>query len=117
MTSSKRGKYILANVENITPFGIWLYLNKKEYFLSYKDYPFFKEQTIGSILNVRLLHGFHLYWPELDVDLEIDNLENPVKYPLKDKAAIAKGISKRMLKSNSTVKGLKLASSRRPLKS
>jgi len=26
-----------------------------------------------------------LYWPELDVDLEIDNLENPEKYPLKSK--------------------------------
>jgi hypothetical protein len=30
-----------------------------------------------------LLHGYHLYWPELDVDLEIDDLENPEKYPLK----------------------------------
>jgi hypothetical protein len=90
MKSLKRGKYILANVENITPFGIWLYLNKKEYFLSYKDYPYFKEQTIGSILNVRLLHGFHLYWPELDVDLELDNLENPEKYPMIDKVRIKK---------------------------
>jgi hypothetical protein len=26
-----------------------------------------------------------LYWPDLDVDLEIDNLENPEKYPLKSK--------------------------------
>jgi hypothetical protein len=30
-----------------------------------------------------LLHGYHLFWPELDIDLEIDNLENPSKYPLK----------------------------------
>jgi len=33
--------------------------------------------------RVQLLHGYHLYWPELDVDLEIDNLENPEKYSLK----------------------------------
>jgi hypothetical protein len=26
-----------------------------------------------------------LYWPDLDIDLEIDNLENPEKYPLKSK--------------------------------
>jgi hypothetical protein len=31
------------------------------------------------------LHGYHLYWPDLDVDLEIDNLKNPEKYPLKSK--------------------------------
>ena len=44
-----------------------------------------KDQTLKSIQNVQLIHGLHLYWPELDVDLEIDNLENPEKYPLKSK--------------------------------
>jgi hypothetical protein len=75
----------LVLVENITPNGIWLFINGKEYFLNYIDYPYFKDQTITSIQNVKLLHGFHLYWPDLDVDLEIDNLENPEKYPLKSK--------------------------------
>jgi hypothetical protein len=83
MKSLKHGKDISVSVENITPFGIWLYVKEKEYFLSYKDYPYFKDQTLNSIQNVQLLHGYHLYWPELDVDLEIDNLENPEKYPLK----------------------------------
>lgn len=78
-------KHKIVSVENITPLEIWLFVNEKEYFLSYKDYPYFKNQTISSILNVKLLHGFHLYWPEIDVDLEIDNLENPEKYPLKER--------------------------------
>lgn len=85
MKSLKHGKNISVSVENITPFGIWLFVRGKEYFLSYKDYPYFKEHTINSIQNVNLLHGYHLFWPELDVDLEIDNLENPEKYPLKSK--------------------------------
>jgi len=55
---------------------------KKEYFLSYAAFPYFKDQTVRSIQNVHLLHGYHLYWPDLDVDLEIDNLEYPEKYPL-----------------------------------
>ena len=82
MKSLKNGKNILVSVENITPRGIWLYIKGKEYFLTYKDYPFFQDQTIHAIQNVKIKHGFHLYWPELDVDLEIDNLENPEKYPL-----------------------------------
>ncbi|MFO8058037.1 MAG: DUF2442 domain-containing protein [bacterium] len=82
MTSLNHGKDTSVSVENITPFGIWLYIKGKEYFLSYETCPFFKEQTLGEIQNVRLLHGFHLYWPDLDVDLEIDNLENPERYPL-----------------------------------
>jgi hypothetical protein len=85
MRSLKHGKDIFVSVENITPLGVWLFVRDKEYFLSYKDYPYFKDQTLGSIQNVQLLHGYHLYWPDLDVDLEIDNLENPEKYPLKSK--------------------------------
>ncbi|MBS3921418.1 MAG: DUF2442 domain-containing protein [Deltaproteobacteria bacterium] len=85
MKSLKHGKGISISVENITPFGIWIFVKEKEYFLSYKDYPYFKDQTLNSIQNVQLLHGYHLYWPDLDVDLEIDNLENPEKYPLKSK--------------------------------
>lgn len=83
MKSLKHGRNISVSVENITPFGIWILVKGKEYFLSYKDYPYFKDQTLKAIQNVQLLHGYHLYWPELDVDLEIDNLENPEKYPLK----------------------------------
>ncbi|MBI5056391.1 MAG: DUF2442 domain-containing protein [Nitrospirae bacterium] len=96
MKSLKHGKDISVSVENITPFGIWLFVKEKEYFLSYKDYPYFIDQTLNSIQNVQLLHGIHLYWPDLDVDLEIDNLETPEKYPLKSK------LIKKNLASNST---------------
>jgi len=82
MKSLKHGKNISVSIENITPFGIWLFVKEKEYFLSYQDYPYFRDQTLNSIQDVQLLHDYHLYWPELDIDLEIDNLENPEKYPL-----------------------------------
>jgi hypothetical protein len=92
MKSLKSGKSTSASVENITPFGIWLFVNEKEYFLNYEEYPYFRDQSLKSIQHVQLLHGYHLYWPELDVDLEIDNLENPEKYHLKS----------RIVKSSST---------------
>ena len=86
MRSVKSGTSTLVSVENITPFGIWLFVKEKEYFLSYQEYPYFQDQTLKSIQNVKLLHDLHLHWPELDVDLEIDNLENPEKYPLRSKS-------------------------------
>ncbi|MBI3793666.1 MAG: DUF2442 domain-containing protein [Nitrospinae bacterium] len=85
MKLSKRGKNISASIENVTTSGIWLYVGGKEYFLSYENYPFFQDQILRDIQEVSLLHGRHLYWPKLDVDLELDNLENPEKYPLKSK--------------------------------
>ena len=83
MKSSKHGKATSISVENITPFGIWLFVQGREYFLSYEDYPYFEDQTLKAIQHVQLLHGYHLCWPDLDVDLEIDNLEHPEKYPLR----------------------------------
>jgi hypothetical protein len=35
MKSSRHGEAILVRVENITPFGIWLFVKEREYFLSY----------------------------------------------------------------------------------
>jgi hypothetical protein len=95
MKLSKHGENILVSIENITPFGIWIFVKEKEYFLTYKDYPYFRDQTLKSIQNVQLLHSYHLYWPELDVDLEIDNLENPEKYPLKSRTATSSNKSSR----------------------
>jgi len=34
------------------------------------------------LFNVELSHGQHLYWPELDVDLDLDRIEHPENYPL-----------------------------------
>ncbi len=84
MISSKNGIDTLeVEVLNISPHGIWLYVKGKEYFLSYQDYPWFKESKVTDICEVELLHDSHLHWPQLDIDLEIESLDNPEKYPLK----------------------------------
>ena len=86
MTSKMRGKNISkVEVSHVNKRGFWLCVKDKEYFLPYEDYPWFKEAKVKEILNVKLLHGYHLYWPELDVDLEIDSLGNPQEYSLKYK--------------------------------
>ena len=71
-----------VDISNISVHGLWLFVNEKEYFLSYEQYPWFKDAKICDILDVQLLHQFHLYWPRLDVDLEITSLDNQNQYPL-----------------------------------
>lgn len=83
MKSPKLGKSILeVEVQNISTRGVWLYVNGREYFLPYPEYPWFHNAKVTEICNVNLLHGTHLYWPDLDVDLEVEALEHPEKYPL-----------------------------------
>ena len=72
-----------VEVSGISPNGIWLFVQGREYFLSYAEYPWFAKATVTQIHHVKLLHGVHLHWPELDVDLELAALACPSLYPLK----------------------------------
>ena len=83
MRSKKLGKSTSeVNVTNVSKHGFWMLVSGKEYFLSFNDFPWFRETTVSQITNVRLLQPHHLYWPDLDVDLELESIENPEKYPL-----------------------------------
>ncbi len=83
MKSLKNGKSILdLEITNISQHGFWILYKEREYFLSFKKYPWFKNAKISAIVNVKLFHNHHLYWPDLDVDLTTEILNNPDKYPL-----------------------------------
>ena len=82
MKSNKLGKSISAIEINSSNIGMWLLVHDTEYFLPYKDYPWFQDAKISDIYNVELLHDTHICWPMLDIDLDLDALENPEKYPL-----------------------------------
>ena len=83
MTSKVLGKNISGvEVTNISKHGFWLFVKDKEYFLSYREYPWFKNAKVSDILGVKLLHRSHLYWAKLDIDLELSALEEPGRYSL-----------------------------------
>lgn len=71
-----------AEVSSISTHGIWLFVKGKEYFLPHEKYPWFEDAKLKEICNVLLFYESHIRWPDLDVDLELDSLENPEKYPL-----------------------------------
>lgn len=71
-----------VSVENITRWGIWLYVKGREHYLDYQHFPWFRDATLSEIQNVRLMRKSYLRWPDLDVDLELDCLAQPNKYPL-----------------------------------
>jgi hypothetical protein len=69
-------------VLNISKHGFWLLVQEEEYFLSFAEFSWFKEAKVADILNVELPHPHHLYWPALDVDLELESIKALEKYPL-----------------------------------
>ena len=75
-----------AEVTNVSPHGFWLFVGQRELFVSFKEFPWFREASVRQITNVRLPSPHHLYWPDLDVDLAVESIEHPEKYPLVSKA-------------------------------
>ena len=82
MKSTALGKSTSPIEITITQFGLWLCIHDQEFFLAYKDHPFFRDATINAVYNVELLHKEHIYWPDLDVDLSVSILKNPHHFPL-----------------------------------
>jgi len=73
-------------VTNISQHGFWLLLGNRELFLPFSDFPWFKGASIAAILNVEWPQPHHLYWPDLDVDLAVESIEQPERYPLVSRA-------------------------------
>ncbi len=72
-----------VEVTNISSNGIWLDAHGRELFLSYDDFPWFKDATVADILNVEEPLAGCFYWPGLDVDLNVGVIERVREYPLK----------------------------------
>ncbi len=86
MSSQALGNsFLTVEVTNISSHGIWLLTKDRELFIPYKEFPWFKDAPIGKILNVEEPTPGHFYWPELDVDLGIESIEHPERFPLKAK--------------------------------
>ncbi len=75
-----------THVTDISLSGFGLLANNKEYFISYEDYPAFRNADIKDVTNVKTDICGNLHWPSLDVDISVNALEEPEKYPLKDES-------------------------------
>ncbi|MGR6036211.1 MAG: DUF2442 domain-containing protein [Candidatus Nitrosoglobus sp.] len=84
MISKAPGKNTSSvEVTNISHHGVWLLTGDTELFMSYEDFPWFKEAPVGKILNVEEQTPGHFYWPDLDVDLTVEIIAYPNRFPLK----------------------------------
>ena len=75
----------IVEVTHISSHGVWLLSHDKELFMSYEEFPWFKDQPVKAIINVEEQSPGHFYWPDIDVDLTIESIEHLERFPLKSK--------------------------------
>jgi hypothetical protein len=71
-----------TEVSGITAHGFWLLLDDEELFVSFNQFPWFRSAPVEKIFHVEHPQPHHLYWPELDVDLDIASIKHPDQFPL-----------------------------------
>ena len=72
--------------------GFWLFVGARELFVPFEQFPWFRDASIRAITNVQLPSPHHLYWPDLDIDLAVESIEHPEKYPLVSQAQPKKAL-------------------------
>ena len=72
-------------VTNIESKGFWLFIDGRELYLDYTTFPWFLDAPVKKIIDVERESNGSLHWPQLDVDLTIEMIEHPERFPLKAK--------------------------------
>ena len=71
-----------VEVVNISALGFWLFLGDRELFVPFREFPWFVDAPVSKILNVQRPQEDHVFWPDLDVDLSVESIEHPERFPL-----------------------------------
>ena len=68
-----------AQITSIEQDGFWLLTEEGEFFVPFERYPTFRKAK-------QIFHFEQdddaFYWPDLDIDIELDALKHPERYPL-----------------------------------
>jgi hypothetical protein len=78
----------VVEVSNVSRNGFWLLLGDEELFVPFAEFPWFRDATIEQICDVTWPSPRHLYWSKLDVDLAVESIREPQKFPLVSRAGV-----------------------------
>lgn len=77
-----------VEVSGVSKHGFWLLLDDdEELFVSFSEFPWFSKAPVEQLFHVERPQPHHLYWPDLDVDLHLDSIRHPERFPLVSRVA------------------------------
>jgi hypothetical protein len=91
-----------VEVTNVSQHGFWILVDGRELFLPFKKFPWFKKAQLSQVLNVELPQPSHLFWPELDIDLDVESIEFPERFPLVSRVRPRNGSGRSRARRSST---------------
>ena len=77
----------VLEVTHIDTKGLWLFVDGKEHYMPFDQFPWFIDASVRQISRVEQESKDHFHWPDLDIDLTLDMIDHPTNYPLRFKAS------------------------------
>lgn len=71
-----------AEIADVSEHGFWLLLDCEKLFVPFEQFPWFRDASLESLMNLERPSPHHLHWPDLDVDLAVDSIRHPEDFPL-----------------------------------
>lgn len=71
-----------VEVSNVTADGFHVRLGDEILKVSFTEFPWFRKATTAELREVERPSPDHLYWPLLDIDLAVESIRHPEKFPL-----------------------------------
>lgn len=79
-----RGKHNAApTIAELTESGFWLVLDGRRIVVDFREFPWFRGRSREELEAIERPFPDELRWPQLDVDLAVDSLLLPERYPLR----------------------------------
>ena len=71
-----------VEVVSISAQGFWLLVDGEELAVPFDQFPWFRNATVAQISHLERPAPHHLHWPDLDVDLALESIRHPERFPL-----------------------------------
>jgi len=71
-----------VEVCDVAPNGFSLVVGEERLFVPYDEFPCFRDAPIKRLANVEQPPAGHLHWPDLDIDLAVESIRYPERFPL-----------------------------------
>jgi hypothetical protein len=67
---------------NVSQHGLWLLVDGRDRHLPYDQFLWFRHGTVAQLSAIERPTHEHLRWPDLDVDLTLESIDQPGDFPL-----------------------------------
>ena len=71
-----------VEVDNISDDGFWLRIGPERLHVPYAEFPWFRHAPLRHVLHVTMPHEDSVRWPDLDIDLAVESIRHPERFPL-----------------------------------